>query len=218
MTTYPSTNLNRVVRKPERGNYDKATIYPIIDEALVCHVAFVQDGHPFVIPTLHARDGDSILLHGSSTSRLIEHAGAGNELCIGITLVDGIVLARTVFNHSINYRSVVLFGSGSAIEGRAEKMAVLAAFTERLLPGRWDDARLPTEQELKATGAVRVPINLASAKVRTGPPKDDAEDLGLPIWAGVLPLRIAYGDLQADPKLSGGIAIPDYLQEYLRHR
>lgn len=218
MTDFPVNDANRVTRKPERGKYDKSTIYPIIDEALICHVAFVQDGRPFVIPTLHARDGDDLLLHGATTSRLLQHVRDGNDVCIAITHVDGLVLARSVFNHSINYRSVVLFGAGKPIADPDERMRALAIFTERIMPGRWADARPPNPQEFKATTAVRVPIELASAKVRVGSPKDDEEDLGLPVWAGVVPVRTAYGEPLASPDLREGIAVPQYIRDFLERR
>ncbi|MBI5880187.1 MAG: pyridoxamine 5'-phosphate oxidase family protein [Chloroflexi bacterium] len=218
MTNFSKEDRNRVVRKPERGQYDKSVIYPIIDEALICHVAFVVDGQPYVIPTLHARDGDDLLLHGASTSRLIEHAGAGNPLCVAITHMDALVLARSIFNHSVNYRSAVLFGRGQLVESPEEKNRALEAFTERLMPGRWYDAREPNAQELKATGVVRMPIDLASAKVRTGSPKDDAEDMGLAVWAGLVPVRTTYGQPIGAPDLQPGTPVPAYLREFLTQR
>ncbi len=218
MSDFPKDDRNRVVRKPERGQYDKNVIYPIIDAALICHVAFVVGNQPYVIPTLHARDGDDLLLHGASTSRLIEHAGAGSPLCVAITHIDALVLARSVFNHSIDYRSAVLFGCGQLVESPAEKMRALEAFTERLMPGRWYDAREPNTQELKATGVVRMPIDLASAKVRTGPPKDDAEDMGLSVWAGLVPVRTTYGQPVGAPDLMPGTSVPAYLRTFLAER
>ncbi len=217
-TTFERQQRNTVQRMPERGNYDRETIYQIVDEALICHVGFVIDRQPFVIPTLHARDGDRLLLHGSVGSRLMHHAGAGGSLVITVTHVDGIVLARSSFNHSINYRSAVIFGSGQLIADDAAKLDALARFTERLIPGRWDDARVPNRKELKATTVVAVPIDSASAKVRTGPPKDEPEDYTLPIWAGVLPLRQQVGTLVADEKLPAGIAVPEYLENYVATR
>jgi nitroimidazol reductase NimA-like FMN-containing flavoprotein (pyridoxamine 5'-phosphate oxidase superfamily) len=211
MTTFEKTARNRVRRLPERGSYDAATIYPIVDAALICHVGFVADGQPFVIPTLHARRGDEILLHGASTSRLLKHAGAGEPVCITVTHVDGIVLARSVFDHSINYRSAVLYGAGRLLDTPEEKLEALRAFTERLAPGRWGDARQPSAQELKATAGVAVAIESASAKVRSGPPSDDPADLDLAVWAGVLPLRQAAGALEAAPDLREGVGVPSYL-------
>lgn len=215
MTEFTQTDKNRVRRVPNRGAYDKATIYPIVDAALICHVGLVQDGEPVVIPTLHARRDDEILLHGATTSRLIQYAAAGHPLCLTMTLVDGLVLARSVFHHSINYRSAVLFGSGQLVPDD-QKLEYLAHFTEKLLPGRWDDVRAPNAAEFKATAVVAVTIESASAKVRTGPPKDDEEDYALPVWAGVLPTRQVFGDLVADPQLREGIAVPEYLRAYMQ--
>lgn len=213
MTQFERTDKNRVRRVPQRGHYDRETVYAIVDAALICHVGFVQDGQPFVIPTLHARRGDELLLHGASTSRLMQLAAAGAPLCVTVTHVDGIVLARSVFHHSINYRSAVLFGEGRAVTDPDEKMAALAAFTERLIPGRWQDARPPNETELKATAVIALPIETASAKIRTGPPGDDEADYARDTWAGVLPLAVHAGPLQPDPLLADGIPVPDYLQK-----
>ena len=215
MTEFTPTDKNRVRRVPNRGAYDTATIYPIVDGALICHVGLVQEGEPVVIPTLHARRGDEILLHGATTSRLMQYAAAGHPLCLTMTLIDGLVLARSVFHHSVNYRSAVLFGRGQLVPDD-QKLAYLAHFTEKLLPGRWDDVRAPNATEFKATAVVAVTIESASAKVRTGPPKDDEEDYTLPVWAGVLPIQQAFGALEADPQLREGIAVPGYLQEYIQ--
>ena len=215
MSDFTPTAQTRVRRVPNRGAYDKATIYSIVDAALICHVGLVQDGEPVVIPTLHARRGDEILLHGATTSRLIQAAASGQPICLSMTLVDGLVLARSAFHHSANYRSAVIFGRGQAVPV-AEKMACLLQFTEKLLPGRWDDVRMPNTQELMATTVVAVTIENASAKVRTGPPKDDAEDYALPVWAGVLPIRQQYGALEADPQLSAAITPPDYLMDFIQ--
>ena len=204
-------------RVPDRGIYDKETIYQIIDEALICHVGLVQDSQPVVIPTLQARYGDNLLLHGATTSRLIQYAQSGREICVAITLVDGLVLARSVFHHSVNYRSVVLFGRGS-LAPETEKLAYMRHFTNRLLPGRWDDARQPNEQELKATTVVSIPIELASAKVRVGPPKDDAEDYALPVWAGVLPIRQQFLPPEKDPKLPEDTPLPEYIRAHIKER
>ncbi len=217
-TSFPKTARNQVRRHPERGRYDAAEIYPIVDAALICHVGFVQDGQPFVIPTLHARQGDSILLHGARGSRMLQHVAAGGELCITVTLLDGIVLARSIFSHSVNYRSALLFGHGRLIDDPDQQIRALAAFTERLLPGRWDDARPPSPVELRQTTIVEVPIASASAKVRSGPPKDDADDLGLPVWAGVLPLYQSAGAPVPDPQLAPEIEVPEYLRRYGQNR
>jgi hypothetical protein len=215
---FEKTPRNKLKRLPERGSYDPAAIYPIVDAALICHVGFVVDGQPFVIPTLHARQGDTILLHGAKGSRLLRHAEAGGEVCITITLVDGIVLARSAFHHSINYRSAVLFGRGAKIADDAARLEALEAFTERLLPGRWSDVRPPNAVELKQTTIVAVPIESASAKVRTGPPKDEEADLDLPVWAGVLPLIQLAGEPIADRQLGASVELPDYLGDFARER
>jgi RimJ/RimL family protein N-acetyltransferase/nitroimidazol reductase NimA-like FMN-containing flavoprotein (pyridoxamine 5'-phosphate oxidase superfamily) len=213
---FAKTPRNKVKRLAERGSYDPAIIYPIVDAALICHVGFVLGGQPYMIPTLHARQGDTILLHGAKGSRMLRHVAAGGEVCIAMTLTDGIVLARSVFHHSINYRSAVLFGRGAPITDDDARMAALEAFTERLLPGRWADARPPNLVELKQTTIVAVPIESASAKTRGGPPGDEPADLDLPVWAGVLPLRQLAEAPQADPTLRPGIDIPDYLVRYVR--
>lgn len=215
MTAFPRTARNKVARIPERARYERDDVYEIVDASLLCHVGFVAGGEPVVLPTLHARDGDTLLLHGSSATRLIGHVASGGSVCVTITLVDGIVLARSVFNHSINYRSAVLFGHGRLVTDDDEKMAALTRFTERLLPGRWDDVRPPNRREMKATGIVAVAIESASAKVRSGPPKDEPEDLPLPVWAGVLPLHQQLGDPVVDEAGQLGIELPGYLRDYL---
>lgn len=211
---FPITDQNRVRRVPKRGAYDKETVYSIVDDALICHVGLIENGRPVVIPTIHARDGDSILLHGASTSRMLNHVGAGHDICITVTHLDGLVLARSVFHHSMNYRSAVLFGKGQLIEDPNKKMKALEIFTEKLIPGRWDDARLPNANEAKATHIVAVEIDMASAKVRVGPPGDDDEDYALDVWAGVLPMRTVFGELDVDPLLKEGVDVPDYLLAY----
>ena len=212
---FERTKRNRVVRMPERGHYDRESVYGIIDEALLCHVGFAPEGQPFVIPTLHARLGDRLLLHGATTSRLLKHVQAGHPVCVTMTILDGLVLARSSFHHSVNYRSVVLFGQGALITDPDEKMAALAAFTDRMMPGRWDDAREPNRKEFKATAVVALPIDSASAKVRVGPPKDDAEDMDLPVWAGVVPIRQVVGELQPAPDLREGVEVPGYIKAYV---
>jgi nitroimidazol reductase NimA-like FMN-containing flavoprotein (pyridoxamine 5'-phosphate oxidase superfamily) len=183
----------RVKREPQRARYDRETIEAILDEALICHVGFEIDGQPYVIPTLHARVGDRLYLHGSAASRMLRHAAAGAPVCVTATLFDGLVLARSVFNHSVNYRSVVVFGVARLVEG-GEKREALRALTEQLAPGRWDESRRPTDQELKATSILSLPLDEASAKVRTGGPEDEPEDVDLPYWAGVVPVH-----LEAEP-------------------
>jgi len=216
MSTFPKSHRNRVKRHPERGAYDHKTVYQILDEALICHVGFAVDNQPFVIPTIHARRGDTLLLHGASTSRLLKHIEAGNPLCVAVTLLDGLVVARSIFNNSMNYRSVVLFGTGHLINDPAEKYAALHTLTERVLPGRWEDARLPNRKELKATSIIAMPIETASAKIRVGPPKDEPEDYALDVWAGVVPITQTFHPPENDPKLKANSPIPKYLQDYRR--
>jgi nitroimidazol reductase NimA-like FMN-containing flavoprotein (pyridoxamine 5'-phosphate oxidase superfamily) len=214
MTSFPITNLNRVRRLPERGQYDAATVYEILDAALVGHVGFIVEGRPFVIPTLIARSGDELLLHGATSSRLLRHLEQGNEACVAVTHLDGLVLARSVFHHSVNYRSAVVFGRGRLLEGNTQRLAALETFTEKLLPGRWADARRPNDVELKATAVIAIRIESASAKIRTGAPKDDEEDYALPVWAGILPLMTHYSEPQPDGPLPEHISLPDYLREF----
>lgn len=216
MSRYPITASNRVRRMPKRGHYDRDTVHAIIDEAMVCHVAFAPGGVPTVIPTLHARLGDALLLHGSRASRLMKHLGEGHPVSVAITLVDGIVLARSVFHSSMNYRSVVIHGRATPIEDDAGKLTALEAFAEQIARGRWADARKPTRKELKATSVVSIPIESAAAKVRSGPPMDDDEDYDLPIWAGVLPLTLRAGTPIPDPRLGRGLTTPAYVRRYKR--
>jgi hypothetical protein len=185
-----STDRTRVRREPDRGRYDRETIDAILDEALFCHLGFVVDGQPYVIPTLHARHGDLLYVHGSSASRMLRHAAAGAPMCATVTLLDGLVLAKSVFNHSIDYRSVVVLGAARQIEGE-EKVEALRLFTEHVAPGRWDEARQPTPTELKATAILALPLDEASAKVRSGPPEEEPEDVDLPVWSGVVPIHLA---------------------------
>ena len=213
--SFPVTPLNQVKRVPERGQYDRETIYPIVDTALICHVGFALEGQPYVIPTLHVRDGDSIILHGASTSRMIKHLAAGNPASITVTHVEALVLARSVFNHSINYRSAVLFGRGTVVDNPDEKMDTMRLLTEKIMPGRWEDARLPTPNENKATTMVRIHIESASAKIRTGPPGDNDEDYDLPIWAGIVPFTTEYAPPEPDPKLRDGVDMPGYLRDFV---
>lgn len=216
MPAFEKTRRNQVLRMPERGCYDKDTICQIIDEALVCHVGFVQGGQPFVIPTIHARSGDDLIFHGAKGSRMMKHIQAGNEICVAITLLDGLVLARSVSHHSMNYRSVMLFGRGRVVEGEQEKLRGLETLTEHIMPGRWRDARKPSARELDVTSVVAVSIDSASAKMRAGPPHDADEDYRLPIWAGVLPIRQQILEPIDDPKLSEDIPLPDYVINYHR--
>lgn len=216
MSIFPKTARNRVQRLPERAAYDAETIYKILDEALICHVGIAHDNQPFVIPTIHARRGDTLLLHGASTSRLLQHIQAGNPICVATTLLDGLVVARGIFHNSMNYRSVVLFGVGHILDDPAEKYNALRALTECLMPGRWDDARLPSKKELKATTIIEMPIESATAKIRAGGPKDDAEDYASDWWAGVIPIEQKFLAPLKDPKLEKAIPVPRYLKNYAR--
>lgn len=207
----------RVRRLPERGVYDRAAIDAVLDAGLVAHLGFVDDQQPFVIPTLHARVGDEVFVHGSSASRTLRALGGGIQACLTVTLLDGIVFARSVFEHSMNYRSVVVLGRATAVVGRDEKLAALEAFTEKLLPGRWAESRPPTPTELKATSILRMPLDEASAKIRDGGPEDgDTPDAELDVWAGHLPLVVTALDPVADPTLRAGIPIPEALLPYRR--
>lgn len=214
--TIPPTERTRVVREAQRGNYDRETIYKILDEGFVCHVGFSVDGQPYVIPTLFARVGDAIYFHGSAPSRMLRSLSEGIPVCITVTLTDGFVLARSVFNHSMNYRSVVALGKAVLVDAPGEKLDALRAFTEKILPGRWGDARRPNEKELKATSILRLPLAEVSAKIRTGPPEDDAPDYALPVWAGVIPLRLAPGAPIRDERCDASIPLPDYLANFRR--
>jgi nitroimidazol reductase NimA-like FMN-containing flavoprotein (pyridoxamine 5'-phosphate oxidase superfamily) len=202
------THRTKVRRNPSRGAYDRETIDAILDEAIIAHVAWVHDGRPAVIPTLIARDGDHVLIHGSSASRTIRGLQAGAEACVEVTHVDGLVLARSAFHHSINYRSAILYGT---LEDAPDKERTLEIFTEKLIPGRWDHVRRPTRQELKGTAALAMRIQEGSAKIRTGPPVDDDEDYALDNWAGVVPIRTVYGEPEPDPRLRPEIELPDHV-------
>jgi nitroimidazol reductase NimA-like FMN-containing flavoprotein (pyridoxamine 5'-phosphate oxidase superfamily) len=216
MTEFEKTTQNRVRRLPKRGVYDRESIYQILDEALICHVGFVEANQPFVIPINFGRVGDCILLHGAKSSRLLNHIEAGYPVCVEATIVDGLVLARAVFNHSVNYRSVVVFGSGQKVEGDAEKLAALEAITEHLIPGRWREARLPNEKELNATSVVSIKIDQASAKLRGGPVVDDDADYDLPVWAGVLPMEEKAFEPVPDSLLKRDTGLPEYIRGYSR--
>ena len=205
----PRTKLRRL---PKRGAHDRETIDAILDEALICHLGFVHDGRPAVIPTLHARAGDEVFLHGSAASRMLRALATGIEACLTVTLVDGLVLARSAFHHSVNYRSVVLYGTATPVTEPEAKERALEAFTEKLVPGRWAAVRPPTRKELKGTAALALPITEGSAKVRTGPPIDDDEDYALDAWAGVVPIRTEMLPPQPDPRLRAGIDTPAHVR------
>ena len=214
--TETKTERTRVKRLPDRGHYDRETIYSILDEAFICHVGCVIDGQPYVIPTGFARIGDDLYIHGSSASRMLRNLSQGVEVCVTVTLIDGLVLARSAFHHSINYRSVVVLGKAELVENTDEKNKALEAFTEHVMPGRWAEVRWPSELELKATSVLRLHINEASAKIRTGDPKDDEEDYAMDVWAGVLPIKLSKGEPVADTLLKDGIPVPGYVREYER--
>jgi len=214
--TIPPTERTRVVREAHRGAYDRETIYKILDEGYVCHVGFAADGQPFVIPTLFARVGDAIYFHGSAASRMLRNVSDGIAVCLTVTLTDGFVLARSVFNHSMNYRSVVALGKATPVEQPEEKLEALHAFTEKIIRGRWNDARQPNEKELKATSILRLPLTEVSAKIRSGPVEDDAPDYALPVWAGVIPLALTQGAPIRDERCDPSIPTPAYAKQYRR--
>ncbi|HEV3119485.1 MAG TPA: pyridoxamine 5'-phosphate oxidase family protein [Gemmataceae bacterium] len=209
----PRTTVRRL---PQRGVYDRAAVHEILDAGMICHVGFVMEGQPFVIPTIYVRIGERVCVHGSRASRMLRALASGMEACITVTLVDGLVLARSAFHHSMNYRSVIVFGTGAAVEEPLEKLEVLRALSEHVLPGRWREVRQPNDSELMQTAVIAVPIREASAKIRTGPPKDDEEDYALPVWAGFLPLRQVASDPIPDPRLPEDIKVPDYVASYPR--
>jgi len=212
----PSVHASRVRRLPERAAYDDATIAAILDEALVCHVAVVRDGRPVVIPTLHARDGDRLLLHGSKAAGIFRDLRRDAAVCVTVTLIDGVVLARSAFHHSANYRSVVVHGHATEITDPAEKTDALRVVVEHVAPGRWDAVRAPSDAELRETGVWAVPLTHASAKVRTGGPNDEAADLTLPVWAGVLPLTLAAGAPVADEACPADLPAPAHVSGWGR--
>jgi len=211
------TDRTRLKRLPKRGQYDRETINSILDEAFICHVGFVVDGQPYVIPTGFARIGDDLYIHGSAASRMVRHVAKGIDVCVTVTLLDGLVMARSAFHHSMNYRSVVILGKAELVENPKEKNNALEALTEHFVPGRWNDVRWPTELELKATTVLKLPITEASAKIRTGDPVDDDEDYAMDVWAGVLPLNITAGEPIADAKLQSGIDVPQNVANYSRN-
>ncbi|NLT07023.1 MAG: pyridoxamine 5'-phosphate oxidase family protein [Solirubrobacterales bacterium] len=204
--TAPSRR-SRVTRKPARARYRRAAVDAILDEALVVHVGLLRDGAPVVVPTLHARIGDHVYVHGSTASPALRALAAGAPACLTATLLDGIVLARSVAHHSANYRSAVVHGRGEPVTEPAAKLAALERFTERLAPGRWAEARPPTERELRGVAVARIALDEASAKVREGPPGDDEADYALPVWAGVVPVALAPGAPVADPRLAPGVEL-----------
>jgi nitroimidazol reductase NimA-like FMN-containing flavoprotein (pyridoxamine 5'-phosphate oxidase superfamily) len=212
----PPSERTRVRRLPERGVYERSEIDTILDEALICHLAYVKDGEPRVIPTIHARVGDTLYVHGSNASRTLRSTKGGAPVAAEVTLLDGLVLARSAFHHSMNYRSVVVYGRAREVTDATEKFDAQRALVEHVVRGRAADARLPNQRELDQTTILAISLDEASAKVRTGPPKDEEEDLALPVWAGVLPLRVVPGEPEPDPLLASGIATPGYVSDYRR--
>jgi nitroimidazol reductase NimA-like FMN-containing flavoprotein (pyridoxamine 5'-phosphate oxidase superfamily) len=216
MSSFTPTERTQVKRLPKRGMYDRETVFNILDEAFVCHVGFVVDGQPYVIPTNFGRAGETLYLHGSAASRMLRTLSEGIPVCVTVSLIDGLVLARSAFHHSVNYRSVVILGTARLVDDPIEKMEALRLFTEHIMKGRWEQIRWPTEQELKGTTVLALPIEEVSAKVRTGDPKDDEEDYELPIWAGVLPLPVMPAAPIPDTRLKAGIAVPENVAKYAR--
>jgi uncharacterized protein len=210
----PATDRTRVVREANRAVYDRDVIYNILDEGFVCHVGFETDNQPFVIPTMFARVGDDLYFHGSSASRMLRGASAGLPVCVTVTLLDGLILARSVFNHSMNYRSVVALGHATLMDDPTEKIRALQAFTEKLIPGRWKEARQPNEKELKATSILKLPLTEVSAKVRVGGVEDDAEDYSFRVWAGIVPLRLVAEAPVRDERCDSAIPTPDYAANF----
>jgi nitroimidazol reductase NimA-like FMN-containing flavoprotein (pyridoxamine 5'-phosphate oxidase superfamily) len=217
MSQPPSTTARtRVVRESERGVYDPETVYRILDEGFLCHVGFAVDGQPFVIPTSYGRRDASLYIHGSAASRMLRQLKEGVSVCVTVTLLDGLVLARSIFNHSMNYRSVVILGKARLVDEPAEKLEALRLLSEHIIPGRWADSRQPNERELKATSVLRLPIEEFSAKVRSGPAIDDEEDYSFPTWAGVVPLEMKVGNPIADARLQPDFPVPGYVTSYTR--
>ena len=214
MSQLPQTERTTLKRLPKRGSFDREVINAILDEGFVCHVGFIADDKPVVIPTGYARVDEHLIIHGSQASRMLRALGKGIDVCVTITLIDGLVLARSAFHHSMNYRSVVIFGRAHVIDGREDKLAALRALSEHMIPGRWDYVREPNERELQQTTVLSVPLAEASAKIRIGQPVDDDEDYDLPIWAGILPLRMSTEDAVADPLLRMDLEIPAHVLSY----
>jgi len=218
MSEINPTARTRVVREPQRAVYDRAEAYKILDEAFICHVGFVVDGQPFVIPTGYGRSGDALYIHGSAASRMLRNLEEGVRVCVTVTLLDGLVLARSIFNHSMNYRSVVVLGVARAVSDPGEKLESLRLLSEHILPGRWVESRQPNEKELKATLVMKLPIEEFSAKVRQGPAIDDEEDYAFRTWAGVIPLNTVTGNPIPDERLMDGVETPGYVTRYRRRK
>ena len=203
----------RLRRLPDKGSHDRAVINEILDEALICHFGFVRDGYPVVLPTIHARVGEILYIHGSKAAGNLRTLKEGIEVCLTVTIVDGIVAARSLFEHSMHYRSAVLFGKGRLVDGPEERITAFRAITERIIPGRWDDARQPSPAEDRQTTIIAIKIDEASAKIGDGWPDDPDEDLDLGVWAGVIPIAVSYGQPIPDPRLDSAIGLPDYISK-----
>ena len=216
MSSFAPTERTTLKRRSKRAEYDRAAVFQILDEAFICHVGFVVDGKPVVIPTSYGRIGDDFYIHGSAASRMLRSLEQGIDVCVTVTLIDGLVLARSAFHHSINYRSVVIFGNATVVDDPGEKVKALHAFTDHVVPGRWEDVRVPNESEMRATLLLKLPLVEVSAKVRTGPPIDDEEDYDLSVWAGVVPLKLTAGAPIADERLRVDIEAPEYARDYSR--
>lgn len=214
--TFVQTDRTKLKRLPKRGHFDRETVYGILDEGFICHVGFAPEGQPFVIPTGYARVDDNLYIHGSQASRMLRTLSGGLDACVTVTIVDGLVLARSAFHHSMNYRSVVILGRATIVEDPDEKFKALVALSEHIIRGRWAEVREPTEQEMRATTVLSMPLEEVSAKIRTGPPLDDEEDYALPVWAGVVPLKLEAGEPLKDPRLPDGIEVPGYARNYKR--
>jgi nitroimidazol reductase NimA-like FMN-containing flavoprotein (pyridoxamine 5'-phosphate oxidase superfamily) len=215
---FTPTPRTRLVREADRAVYDRDAVYRILDEGFLCHVGFAVDGQPFVIPTSYGRKDDCLFIHGSAASRMLRQMKEGVPVCVTVTLLDGLVLARSIFNHSMNYRSVVVLGKATLVDDPVEKIEVLRLLSEHIIPGRWADSRQPNERELKATSVLRVPIEEFSAKVRSGPVVDDEEDYSFPTWTGVVPLEMKVGEPVGDARMDASLTVPGYLRPYSRAR
>lgn len=215
---FPKTDLNTVKRAPARGNYDRKTVYQILDESLIANIAFTTEHGPVLIPMMFARDGDELLFHGATTSRLMQVLTGGESVCLSVTIVDGLVLAKSLFHHSMNYRSVTCYGRGHEVTKPEDRLQALEKISDKTMPGRWTDSRQPSEKEMKATRIAAITIESASAKVRTGPPVEDADDVSLPYWSGVVPLRTIADSPVACQEHSSDVEIPGYLSEWVSQK
>jgi nitroimidazol reductase NimA-like FMN-containing flavoprotein (pyridoxamine 5'-phosphate oxidase superfamily) len=216
MENFEPTERTTLKRLPKRGNFEREAVNKILDEGFVCHVGFVVEGRPVVIPTGYGRSGDKLYIHGSAASRMLRALSEGIDVCVTVTLLDALVLARSAFHHSLNYRSVVVFGRARIVEDEDEKMEALRVFTDHVMRGRWEESRQPNQKELRATTVLSLSLVEASAKIRTGPPIDDEEDMTRDVWAGELPLRVTTGEAVPDPQLQEGIELPQYIRGYTR--